>query len=713
MPVRFILRLILRVLFRVRVTGGETIQWRGRQLIVANHVSFLDGLIVGLFLPIDPVFVVHTGVMQNRWFRLGLLLVDTVAVDPMRPIGMKTVLKTLEAGRPVVIFPEGRITNTGGLMKVYDGPAMLAARSGAEIIPVRIDGLKRSYFSRMSALHQKSLLPRVSLTILPPTHIAMSSEPSAKLRRKKAGEAMRGVMQHMLFAARAPQTVWQAYGAAMNMVGRSAPLMEDVKAPNYSYGKMATMALALGRMLARHTREDEAVGLLLPNLAATVAMLLGAGAHRRIPAMLNYSAGPDGVAAACHAAQIKTVITSRAFIEQARLEPLIVGLSQQQVLYLEDLHADFGWTDTLWLLFLARWLPQRALPAAARPEDAAVILFTSGSEGKPKGVVLSHRALLANVAQIQSLFDLTSADKVLNVLPVFHAFGLTGGVLLPMLTGAQIFLHVSPLHYKLVPEIAYDRNCTMLFGTSTFLANYGKFAHPYDFHKLRYVIAGAEKLAEPVRLLWYEKFGIRIFEGYGATETAPVLAVNTPMAYRTGSVGQLLPDIEARLIAVPGVERGGLLHVRGPNLMSGYLRFDAPGVLEPPAADELGAGWYNTGDIVDIDHDGFVTILGRLKRFAKIAGEMVSLETVEAIARAASPLHTHAATSLPDAQRGEQIVLLSTDPALTREALQAAAKNSGLPDLAVPRRILTVDTIPLLGTGKTDYVGVKTVAAAA
>jgi acyl-[acyl-carrier-protein]-phospholipid O-acyltransferase/long-chain-fatty-acid--[acyl-carrier-protein] ligase len=713
MPVRFILRLILRVLFRVRVTGGETIQWRGRQLIVANHVSFLDGLIVGLFLPIDPVFVVHTGVMQNRWFRIGLLLVDTVAVDPMRPIGMKTVLKTLEAGRPVVIFPEGRITNTGGLMKVYDGPAMLAARSGAEIIPVRIDGLKRSYFSRMSALHQKSLLPRVSLTILPPTHIAMSSEPSAKLRRKKAGEAMRGVMQHMLFAARAPQTVWQAYGAAMASYGRNTPLMEDVKAPNYSYGKMATMALALGRMLARHTREDEAVGLLLPNLAATVAMLLGAGAHRRIPAMLNYSAGPDGVAAACHAAQIKTVITSRAFIEQARLEPLIVGLSQQQVLYLEDLHADFGWTDTLWLLFLARWLPQRALPAAARPEDAAVILFTSGSEGKPKGVVLSHRALLANVAQIQSLFDLTSADKVLNVLPVFHAFGLTGGVLLPMLTGAQIFLHVSPLHYKLVPEIAYDRNCTMLFGTSTFLANYGKFAHPYDFHKLRYVIAGAEKLAEPVRLLWYEKFGIRIFEGYGATETAPVLAVNTPMAYRTGSVGQLLPDIEARLIAVPGVERGGLLHVRGPNLMSGYLRFDAPGVLEPPAADELGAGWYNTGDIVDIDHDGFVTILGRLKRFAKIAGEMVSLETVEAIARAASPLHTHAATSLPDAQRGEQIVLLSTDPALTREALQAAAKNSGLPDLAVPRRILTVDTIPLLGTGKTDYVGVKTVAAAA
>ncbi len=712
-PVRLVLRVLLRILFRVQVRGSETIHWQGKQLIVANHVSFLDGLVVGLFLPVDPVFVVHTGVMQNRWFRLGLMLVDTIAVDPMRPIGMKTVLKTLEAGRPVVIFPEGRITNTGGLMKVYDGPAMLAARSGAEIIPVRLDGLKGSYFSRMSALHQKTWLPRVSLTILPPTHIAMSTEPSAKLRRKKAGEAMRGVMQHMLFSARPPQTLWQAYLSTMENCGRNTPLMEDVKASNYSYGKIASMALALGRMSAKHSREGDAIGLLLPNLAATVAMLLGVGAHRRVPAMLNYSAGSDGIAAACHAAQIKTVITSRAFIEQAKLEPLIAGLSQQKVLYLEDLRAEFGWTDKFWLLTVARWLPHRAFPAGASPEDAAVILFTSGSEGKPKGVVLSHRALLANVAQIQSVFDLTAADKILNVLPVFHAFGLTGGVLLPMLTGAQVFLHVSPLHYKLVPEIAYDRNCTMLFGTSTFLANYGKFAHPYDFHKMRYVIAGAEKLAELVRVLWYEKFGIRIFEGYGATETAPVLAVNTPMAYRTGSVGQLLPDIEARLIAVPGVERGGLLHVRGPNLMSGYLRFDAPGVMEPPTADGLGAGWYNTGDIVDIDSDGFVTILGRLKRFAKVAGEMVSLETVEAIARAASPSHMHAATSLPDAQRGEQIVLLTTNSAITREALQTAAKSSGFPDLAVPRRLIRVDAIPLLGTGKTDYVGVKKVAEAA
>jgi Acyl-CoA synthetases (AMP-forming)/AMP-acid ligases II len=230
-----------------------------------------------------------------------------------------------------------------------------------------------------------------------------------------------------------------------------------------------------------------------------------------------------------------------------------------------------------------------------------------------------------------------------------------------------------------VPEIAYDRNCTLLFGTSTFLANYGKFAHPYDFHKLRYVIAGAEKLSDSVRMLWYEKFGLRVLEGYGVTETAPVLAVNTPMAYRTGTVGQFLPGIEYKLLPVPGVENGGLLCVRAPNLMSGYLRYEAPGVLEPPSVDELGEGWYNTGDIVSVDEQGFVRILGRLKRFAKIAGEMVSLETVESIARAAAPYQEHAATSLPDAQRGEQIVLLTTDASLSRVQLSEAAKRLGMP----------------------------------
>ncbi|WP_407275339.1 AMP-binding protein [Halothiobacillus sp. DCM-1] len=708
--VRAMLRPVFRFIFRVTLHQPAGFQWGGRQLLVANHESYLDGLLIGLFLPIDPVFVVHTGVMQNRAFRLMLSLVDTVAVDPLRPIGMKTVLRALQNNRPVVIFPEGRISDTGGLMKVYDGPAMLAARSAAEVVPVRLDGLKRSYFSRMSAVQPKFWRPSVSLTVLPPTTFALPEAPTARLRRQRASEALRALMQHMLFAARPAQSLWSAYLAAEATFGRRRPMIEDIKAEVIRYGRLTTMALAFGRWGARGTAAGEAVGVLLPNLAVTAGVLLGLSAAGRVPAMLNYTAGADGLRTAARACPLRVVITSRVFAEKANLTALLNDWPGVEVRYLEDMRRTFGLADRWWVL-QARRSPLTALSPVADPDSAAVILFTSGSEGRPKGVVLSHRAILANIAQIQSVFDLTPADKVLNVLPVFHAFGLTGGLLLPLLAGTRVFLHISPLQYKLVPEIAYDRNCTLLFGTNSFLANYGKFAHPYDFHKLRYVIAGAEKLSESVRSLWFEKFGLRIFEGYGVTETAPVLAVNTPMAYRSGTVGQFLPGIEHRLLPVPGIEEGGLLCVRGPNVMSGYLRDEAPGRLDAPSVPELGAGWYNTGDIVSLDAEGFVTIRGRLKRFAKIAGEMVSLETVEAMARAAAPYATHAATSLPEAQRGEQLVLLTTEPSLNRSMLLEAARRLGFSELAVPRQIIVVDTIPLLGTGKVDYPGVRTEAA--
>ena len=407
---------------------------------------------------------------------------------------------------------------------------------------------------------------------------------------------------------------------------------------------------------------------------------------------------------ACTAAAIRTVFASRAFVDQAKLQDDVAGLEGIRVLYLEDLRAGIGLWDRLWVL--GALLFPDAVEADRDPARPAVVLFTSGSEGRPKGVVLSHHALLSNIAQIRSVIDFSVEDKLLNALPIFHSFGLTGGALLPILTGMNLFLYPSPLHYRVIPEIAYDRNCSVLFGTSTFLANYAKFAHPYDFFRLRYVVAGAEKLSESVRNLWFEKFGIRILEGYGATETAPVLAVNTPMAYRSGSVGQLLPNVEHRLLPVPGIERGGMLHVRGPNLMSGYYRHGAPGRLETPAS-EAGAGWYETGDIVTMDDEGFVSIVGRLKRFAKIAGEMVSLEVVEKIAAQASPGQMHGASSQADGARGEAIVLFTTDRALTRERLAESARLLGAAEIAVPRRIVPVEALPLLGTGKVDYVGLK------
>ncbi len=703
-----LLRLVFRVLFRLKTPKNHELLKADRLLIVANHESFIDGLLLGLFLPINPVFVVHTTIAQNRWFKLILMLVDYLAVDPTSPMAMKKVIKLIETGRPVVIFPEGRITTTGSLMKVYEGPAFVAAKTGATIVPIRIDGASRSYFSRMSGRYPRRLLPRLTITLLPQTYLQMPESGTAKLRRKKAGEGMRKIMQDMLFQSQPKQTLFLSMLDAMQIYGRKHRFIEDLKQVEYSYNDILKIALAMGKITSKLSEDNERIGILLPNLVPTLGLIVGMTAFGRVPAMLNYTAGTDGMQNACIAAGIRTIITSKQFLDTAKIAPQVASLQNVRIYYLEDLRAHFNFFDKIWLLAFAMPFPRLA-NRSLDSEAMAVVLFTSGSEGKPKGVVHSHRSILSNIAQIRSVIDFSVDDKFLNVLPIFHSFGLTAGALLPLLTGTRLFLYPSPLHYRVIPEIIYDRNCTVLFGTNTFLANYAKFAHPYDFYRLRYVVAGAEKLSDSVRNTWFEKFGIRILEGYGATETAPVISVNTPMAYRSGTVGLALPGIKTRLLPVAGITSGGQLHVTGPNMMHGYYRYENPGVIDVPQS-EIGNGWYDTGDIVEIDDDGFISIKGRMKRFAKIAGEMISLEVVEKIAMLASPSQQHAASTQADVQRGETIVLFTTDRGLSRDKLQEAAREIGAPELAVPRKIVSVDTLPLLGTGKIDYVLLKTMA---
>ena len=706
-----LLRFISKLLFRVEVRGLENMPSENGILIVANHESFLDGLLLGLYIPKQATFVVHTTVLKNWWYRQFLRLTPHLSVDPASPFAMKKVIKLLEAGKNVVIFPEGRITLTGSLMKIYDGPGFVAAKTGATILPVRIDGAAESYFGRLSSHHPRKLHPKVTLTVMPTTSVVMPkpshrSFPTAKQRRRIAGEGMRSVMQKMLFQAQKSRTLFEAFLDAVDKFGSSYKLIEDMNETEETYQELLKKSLALGRIASKVSAPNEVIAVLMPNITNTLALILGMSAFNRVPAMLNYTSGTAGMQNACIAANIKTVITSHKFIEAADLQAVVDGLQNLNIVYLEDLRADFGMLDRAWLMGYALHYPRLAMETN-KPEQTGVVLFTSGSEGKPKGVVHSHKSILANIAQIMAVLDVNPTDKMMMVLPVFHSFGFTG-TLLGLFNGVKVNIFPSPLQYKVIPEIIYDRGCTIFFATSTFLANYAKFAHPYDFYKLRLVVAGAEKLNDEVRKTYHDKFGIRILEAYGATECAPGISINTPMANLNGSVGQLVPGLEHKLESVPGIENGGLLHVKGENVMMGYYLFDNPGVLKPPVD-----GWYNTGDIVELDAEGYVHIKGRVKRFAKVAGEMVSLEVVEHIACTCAPDKLHAASSIPDAQRGESIILFTTDKKLKREDLQIVAKNLGLPELAVARKIKSVEEIPLLGTGKTDYVTLKQMAEAA
>lgn len=715
-PLKTFVRWCLTRLYDIDVRGLEHYQAAGeRVLVVANHTSYLDALLLYAFLPERLTFAVNTHVSKTWWVRWGLLFVDFLPMDPANPLSVKALIQYLRGDRKAVIFPEGRITVTGSLMKVYQGPGLVADRSGAALLPVRIDGAQYTPFSRLRGRERLRWFPAITLTLLPPRHLVLPESLKGRARRHAAGQMLADLMTQMMFeTGNYRRTVFRALLDARRIHGGGRIVAEDIERRPQSYDQLITRVFVLGAVIARASVRGERIGVMLPNAVTTLAAVLALHAYGRVPAMLNYTAGANGLLSAVRAAQIRVVYTSRRFVGAAKLAAIMRELSGVvRIVYLEDIRDTLTAADKVRGWLRGRWAERshRRAAGVVHPDDAAVVLFTSGSEGAPKGVVLSHANLLANRAQLAARFAFSAQDVILNVLPMFHSFGLSAGTLLPLLSGMRIFFYPTPLHYRIIPEIAYDINATMLFGTNTFLAAYARHAHPYDFYSLRYVFAGAERLQDETRALWAEKFGLRIFEGYGTTETAPVLAANTPMDFRSGSVGRLLPGIEAHLQEVDGIVDAGRLHVRGPNVMLGYLRADRPGELEPPAS-ERGAGWYDTGDIVSIDDEGFLWIKGRARRFAKIGGEMVSLAAVEMLAARLRPQAQHAAVSIADAHKGESVVLLTEAHDLDRRALQAGSRDAGMSELMVPRAVLVVDALPLLGSGKVDYGAAHRLAAA-
>jgi acyl-[acyl-carrier-protein]-phospholipid O-acyltransferase/long-chain-fatty-acid--[acyl-carrier-protein] ligase len=704
---RSLFRWYFTTFHRVRVTGLENYKAAGDHVvIVSNHQSYLDACLIAAFLPDSPTFAVDTAQTRKWWFRPFLSAVDTFAVDSASPYAVKRMIEAVrDDHRKLLIFPEGRITRTGALMKVYEGAGMVADKAQARIVPISIEGLQFTPLGRMGGKLRLRWFPRLRLNILPAVDLAPphAETLNPRQRREAIGRALQDVMVDAVFRSKdTGKTLFGAILDARARHGGHTVIAEDIQRVPVSYNRLVLGSVALGRALRQATASESHAGVLMPNAVASVVAFAGLQAYGVVPCLLNISAGAPAMISACKAAGARTVISSRTFVEKAKLTKVIERMAGDvRFIWLEDIRTQIGPMAKLRAWFTTR--RARRLPGATDdPDGPAVVLFTSGSEGSPKGVVLSHRNLLANCAQLSSVIDFSGSDIVFNAMPMFHAFGLTGGTILPLVSGVRTFHYPSPLHYRIVPALIYDTDATICFGTDTFLNGWARYAHPYDFYAMRYIFAGAEKVRDETKHLFAERFGVRILEGYGATETAPVLALNTAMHCRPGTVGRFMPGMEWRLEPVAGVDAGGRLLVRGPTVMLGYLRDTAAGVLEPPPD-----GRYDTGDIVSVDAGGFVSVVGRVKRFAKIGGEMVSMTAAEALVASLWPGETHAVISLPDARKGESLLLVTSRPGADAAALLSHARGKGVPEIIVPRAVLVVRSVPLLGSGKVDYPAVQ------
>lgn len=713
--IRQFFRCLLKLFYRVKIIGLENYpSLDDRVVIIANHTSFIDALLLAVFLPGKLTFAVNTHTAKKWWVKLFLRLVDAYPVDSANPMAIKSLIELAEQNKRLVVFPEGRLTTTGALMKIYEGPGLIADKSNAKLLPIYIHGAHLTPFSRLRGKVRTRLMPTITMTIFPAQQLAIDPEIKGRKRRQKVNNKLYDMMVNSAFAAmNYKKTLFQSLIDAAKAHGFRHKIIEDIEKVSINYRQVIQRAFILGRMLAKNTVPNECVGMLLPTMISNVLTFFGLQAFCRIPVILNYSTGIHPVVLSCQTAKINTVYTSRRFVQLAKLTEMINSLKEAniQIIYLEDLRSQVNFIDKLRgyvcsiFPYWSYQLLNRRHQYLLKSDHASVILFTSGSEGAPKGVVLSHQNILANRHQLGAVIDFTRQDKVFNALPLFHSFGLTAGTLLPLLSGVKVFLYPSPLHYRFVPELSYETNATILFGTDTFLAGYAKYAHPYDFYSLRYVFAGAEKLRNETRLIWSQKFNQRILEGYGATEASPVIAINTSLQNKVGTVGRLLPGMEYQIHSVAGIESGGELNILGPNIMKGYLLSNQPGELV-----SYEQKWYETGDIVNIDEEGFVTISGRRKRFAKVAGEMISLTMVEQLINKLWPHHQHAVVNIPDEKKGEQIILMTTYPGALRESLIEFYKTNQVGEIAIPKKIMIKSNLPLLGTGKIDYTSIKSIA---
>ena len=676
-----------------------------RVLIVANHTSYLDVLLISVALQRKITLALKTSLAGKWWVRLFCNLVEIKALEPDSPWAVKVMAQELTAGKLCMILPEGIIRDGNTRMQIYEGPALMALAAKAYVLPIQITGASHTLFSRIRHKTYVQWHPHVQVKVLPGVDFSMGGKGVFFHKtRMQVATKLYDILSRMVFAtSETHQTFFEAIIKTQKMVGRRKEMMEDTARKPMKFQSLFLKAFVLAGLFKKAFADDKMVGVLLPTSNACAVTILGLHALGKTPAMINFSSGIQQVLATCKTVKLKTLVCAHKVVSLGKLETLIEALEKAgyRIVYLEDLAKGLTLKDKLLgvygMLFPLRRYRQLAPDAA--PSDTSAVLFTSGSEGMPKAVILSHENFISNVLQVPSRIDIDKNDIMLCCLPTFHSFGLMAGIYAPLILGLKTVLYPTPLHYRIIPGLCASARATIFFATDTFLSNYAKCAQPYDFNTLRIVAAGAEKLREETKQVWADKFGIRLIEGYGATECSPILALNTHLHMKAGTVGRLITGMECKLKPVPGIRDGAELVVRGPNVMQGYMKYDKPGVLQPPKD-----GWYETGDIVHIDDEGFIAIRGRAKRFAKIGGEMVSLLAVEQVIHNKWQGGLSGVVNIPDPKKGEQLVLITNLPDLTHEQLVTAFREAGMTELAVPKKIIVTPEPPVLETGKFNYV---------
>jgi acyl-[acyl-carrier-protein]-phospholipid O-acyltransferase/long-chain-fatty-acid--[acyl-carrier-protein] ligase len=710
-------------LYRLRIVGGNRVPSRGGVLLAPNHVSYMDGLFVIAATDRPVRFLIDADIFEHPLLRPFMRMMGGIPVSPK--LGQEEILRALRAagdaldrGEVVCIFPEGQITRTGSLLQFRRGLERIAGGRDAQIVPVHLDRVWGSVFSREGGRFFFKLPKRV------PYPVTVAFGPP--LPADAAANEVRGAVADLGAEAweLRKQDRTTLHRRAIRVLRRVPWRFQfgDAARPRLSrFGTLAG-AIALGQALRKDWDGQERVGVLLPPSVAGALVNVAASMAGKVVVNLNYTLGTAGMEVVARKAGLRSVVTAKVFLAKADLIPP----AHLRVVHLEDVKDAISAAGRLRAALLALLAPVRLIERACgnlRPqgvEDVATIVFSSGSTGEPKGVPLTHFNLNANVEGIAQVFRPERDDRLLGILPLFHAFG-TMATWFALNRGMGVAFQPNPLDAQAVGKMVSKYRVTLLLATPTLLALYTRACKPTQFGSLRVVLGGAEKLTEEVADAFEDRFGIRPLEGYGCTECSPAIAVGTPdfrapgfyqPGHRRGYIGQPLPGLALRIVdpltreSLPA-GRDGLVLVRGPSVFSGYLD-DA----ERTSA-AFHEGWYVTGDIGHVDADGYLAITDRASRFAKIGGEMVPCGTVERALHAAAdaPGGTFAVTFVVDPSRGERLVVVHAWDGEVEELL-ATARTEGLPNLFTPkaRDFVHVDALPLLGTGKLDLLGVKRIA---